>query len=141
MNFSYCLPIDQEISLIESKSLMGPCSITNSSIGYDWMDEYCSTGHILLLLVPLITFIVFFACGIKFNCFFFFLSFKSYQISFFLFLIFMNFSFFVKLFQFPVGLKIEKIFMEKEKVNFITLLYRIVLNSRFIAYLHYLVEY
>lgn len=65
MNFSYCLPIDQKASVIESKSLIGPCSFTNNSVRYDWMDDYCATGYIVLLLVPLITFIVFFACGIN----------------------------------------------------------------------------
>uniref|UniRef100_A0A0R3S137 MFS domain-containing protein n=1 Tax=Elaeophora elaphi TaxID=1147741 RepID=A0A0R3S137_9BILA len=59
----YCLPIDRSASLIESKSLIGPCSFTNSSMGYHWMDDYCATGHIVLFLVPLVTFIIFFACG------------------------------------------------------------------------------
>ncbi|CAG9531729.1 unnamed protein product [Cercopithifilaria johnstoni] len=61
--YGYCLPIDQKASITESKSLIGPCSFTNCSIGYDWMDDYCSTGYIILLLVPLVTFIIFFACG------------------------------------------------------------------------------
>uniref|UniRef100_A0A1I8ERM2 Uncharacterized protein n=1 Tax=Wuchereria bancrofti TaxID=6293 RepID=A0A1I8ERM2_WUCBA len=32
-------------------------------MSYDWMDDYCATGYAILLLVPLVTFIVFFACG------------------------------------------------------------------------------
>uniref|UniRef100_A0A8R1TPE9 MFS domain-containing protein n=1 Tax=Onchocerca volvulus TaxID=6282 RepID=A0A8R1TPE9_ONCVO len=61
--YGYCLPIDQNASTTGSKSLIGPCSQTNHSIWYDWMDDYCATGYIVLLLVPLVTFIVFFACG------------------------------------------------------------------------------
>uniref|UniRef100_A0A7I4KAB6 MFS domain-containing protein n=1 Tax=Brugia malayi TaxID=6279 RepID=A0A7I4KAB6_BRUMA len=61
--YGYCLPIDQKASVIESKSLIGPCSFVNNSMRYDWMDDYCATGYAILLLVPLVTFIVFFACG------------------------------------------------------------------------------
>uniref|UniRef100_A0A915PWQ7 Major facilitator superfamily (MFS) profile domain-containing protein n=1 Tax=Setaria digitata TaxID=48799 RepID=A0A915PWQ7_9BILA len=61
--FGYCLPIDQNSSITESKSQIGPCSHMNSTIQYDWMDDYCATGYTLLLLAPLATFIVFFACG------------------------------------------------------------------------------
>ncbi|KAM3728026.1 Proton myo-inositol cotransporter hmit-1.1 [Dirofilaria immitis] len=62
-NYGYCLPVDQNASLVESKSLVGPCSAANNSLRYDWMNDYCATGYIVLLLVPLVTFIVFFACG------------------------------------------------------------------------------
>ncbi|KAL3990998.1 Sugar transporter family protein [Acanthocheilonema viteae] len=61
--YGYCLPVDQKARITELKSLIGPCSSINSSIGYDWMDDYCSTGYAVLLLIPLVTFIVFFACG------------------------------------------------------------------------------
>ncbi|VDM93016.1 unnamed protein product, partial [Litomosoides sigmodontis] len=59
----HCLPIDRKARVPELKSLIGPCSSTNSSAGYDWMDNYCRTSYVVVLLVPLVAFIVFFACG------------------------------------------------------------------------------